>query len=65
MVKLVSANVEVGVPLITHVVALIVSPAGSVGEALHPEIAAPLLLRVVGETDIAVPTEPVAPVAPT
>jgi hypothetical protein len=40
-VKLVDARVTLGVPLITQVVALMVSPDGKLGEAVHEVIAEP------------------------
>ena len=55
-------SVDAGVPLITHVVALIDSPEGSVGELEHAVIFAPLLASVDGVTDIEAPTDPVVPV---
>ncbi len=59
-----------GVPLITQVVASTLSPAGSELGLLpdlipHAVIDAPLEMRPVGVTDIAVPTEPDVPVEPT
>lgn len=59
----VCATTDVGVPLITQVVLLIVSPEGRAGEVVQELIAAPWLLSVVGATDIATPTLPEAPVA--
>jgi hypothetical protein len=41
IVKLVAASVALGVPLITQVVALMLSPDGKLGEALQPVIAEP------------------------
>jgi hypothetical protein len=40
-VKLVEARVELGVPEITQVVLLMLSPDGRVGEAVHEVIAEP------------------------
>ena len=60
----VEVRVPVGVPLITQVVELIDAHAGSAGEAVQLVIAAPLLLSVVGVTDMATPTVPEVPVAP-
>ncbi len=58
------ASVPVGVPEITQVEVLIDNPTVSAGVATQLVISAPLLLSVVGETDIATPTEPEVPVAP-
>jgi hypothetical protein len=41
IVKLVEASVTLGVPLITQVVLLMLSPDGKLGEALQPVIAEP------------------------
>ncbi len=53
-----------GVPLITQVLELIDAQAGSAGEIEQSLIAEPLLLSVVGVTDIATPMAPFVPVAP-
>jgi hypothetical protein len=60
----VEVKVPVGVPEITQVEVLILSPTESAGVATQLVIAAPLLLSVVGVTDIATPTVPEVPVAP-
>ncbi len=54
---------SVGVPLITQVDGLTVNPAGSDVEEAQLVIVAPLGFRVVGDTDIAVPTLPFVPEA--
>jgi hypothetical protein len=64
-VKLVAARVALGVPEITQVEELMVSPDGKLGEALQPVIAEPWLLSVLGVMDIAAPTLPLVPVEPT
>ncbi len=61
----VEAKVTARVPLITHVKLSIESPAGSGMEVEQSVIAAPRLVKVVGVTDIAKPTAPFRPVAPT
>ena len=53
-----------GVPLITQVEVLILRPTERAGVATQFVIAAPLLVRVVGETDMATPMLPEVPVAP-
>ncbi len=63
-VNALEAKVTVGVPLMTHVELFIESPAGNAVVVEHDEIAAPRLLKVVGVTDIATPTDPLVPVAP-
>jgi hypothetical protein len=65
IVKIGEASVTLGVPLITQVVLLMVSPDGRVGEAVHEVIAEPWLSRVLGVTDIGEPTLPLVPVEPT
>jgi hypothetical protein len=47
------------------VVLLIDAHAGRDGEALQPVIAAPFELRLVGASDIGIPTVPPTPEAPT
>ncbi len=58
----VELRVEVGVPEITQVEALIDAHAGRAGEAEHEVTAAPLLLRVDGVTVNIAPTLPFVPV---
>jgi hypothetical protein len=60
----VEARVEVGVPLITQVEALMDNPLGKLGLALQALIAAPWLFKVVGTTDMETPTLPLVPLAP-
>ena len=60
----VEVRVAVGVPLITHVELLILRVPGRAGETVQFVIAAPLVARVVGETDIAAPTGPEVPAEP-
>ena len=62
-VKFVEVRVTLGVPLITQVVALILSPEGSAGEIVQEVTPAPLLFSVVGVTVIKLPTTPLVPVA--
>ena len=52
----------VGVPLITHVVVLILSPAGSAGVVVQLVIADPLSANILGVIDIAELSWPVVPV---
>ncbi len=52
-----------GVPEIAQVEVLRVNPTERAGEAVQLIIAAPLLLSVVGLTDIATPMFPEVPVA--
>jgi hypothetical protein len=59
----VADDVTAGVPEITQVVGLIESPDKSVGDIAQFVIVAPWSLSAVGVTVIAVPTEPVVPVA--
>ena len=63
-VNAVEAKVTVGVPLITQVELSIERPEGNAVVVEHDEIAAPRLFKVVGDTDIATPTDPLVPVAP-
>ncbi len=63
-VKAVEAKVTVGIPLITQVELSIDSPAGNAVVVEHDEISAPRIFKVVGDTDIATPTNPLVPVAP-
>ena len=52
----------------THVLAFTVAQVGSAVVAVlmaHPVMAAPLVISVVGDMEIAVPNVPLAPVAPT
>ena len=58
------AIVTVGIPEITQVLVLSVSPAGRVGEAVQLVMVAPLLLSVVGVTLILLPRVPTVPDAP-
>ena len=58
------ARVTVGVPLITQVELSINSPAGKAVFVVQDEISAPRIFKVVGDTDIATPTDPMVPVAP-
>ena len=53
-----------GVPEITQVEVFILNPTESAGVATQLVTTAPLLLRVVGVTDMATPTLPEVPVAP-
>ncbi len=48
----------------THVEVLIESPMGSAGVEVQLVIAAPLVIREVGEILMAVPATPLVPVAP-
>jgi hypothetical protein len=61
-VKLVEARVTLGVPLITQVEELMLSPDGKAGEAVHEVMAEPWLSKVLGVTAIAKPTLPLVPV---
>jgi hypothetical protein len=63
-VNTVEARVTSGVPLIIQVEELIVSPLGRAGETLQALIAAPWLFKVVGATDMEVPTFPLVPLEP-
>ena len=63
-VNAVEAKVTVGVPLMTQVELSIDSPAGKAVVVVQEEIAAPLLFKVVGDTDISTATFPLVPVAP-
>jgi hypothetical protein len=60
----VESRIPVGVPEITQDVVLILKPTVSAGEMVQFVIAAPLLFKVVGVTDIIAPTVPEVPVAP-
>jgi hypothetical protein len=62
-VKFVEVRLTLGVPLITQVVALILSPEGSAGEMVQEVTPPPLLFSVVGVTVIKLPTTPLVPVA--
>ena len=55
-------NIEEGVPLITQVVLLICSGAGRAGEIVQLVMADPLLFKVDGVTDIALPAFTEVPV---
>lgn len=57
-------RVALGVPEITQVKLLILSPALSAGVVVQLVMLAPLVLRVVGVTLMAVPTVPLVPLAP-
>ncbi len=61
--KAAESKVTAGVPLITHVKLLSVSPVGK-AVVVHDEISAPRSIKVVGEIDISTPTIPLTPVAP-
>jgi hypothetical protein len=63
-VSTVGAITLLGVPEITHVRELSESPVGKLGVTEQLLIAAPLLARVVGFTDMATPTLPLLPLAP-
>ena len=63
MEYVVEDRTPVGVPLITQVEVLRFSPTESAGNAVQLVTAAPLLLSVVGLTDIATPTLPEVPEA--
>lgn len=61
---MVVVRVSVGVPEMTQVDGLMLSPSGSEGDVTQFVISAPLLFSVVGTTDNDVPTFPETPVAP-
>ena len=61
-VKTVEAIELVGVPEITQVVLFIVKPETSAGEMVQLVMAALLVFKVEGVTDIADPTVPLVPV---
>jgi hypothetical protein len=60
--KIVGAIAPEGVPLITQVVVLRVSPAGREGVTLQLVIAAPWLFKVLGVMAIETPTVPFVPI---
>lgn len=64
ILKVVGAIAALGVPLITQVVLLSVSVAGSAGVTLQLVMAAPRLFKMLGVILMATPTEPLVPAEP-